>query len=70
MTDHYKVEDFARGFIIVDYSGRRGKFGAAYTGKDMVWRDQPLVPADQVFTIEEATIKVYELRGMNNKKVG
>lgn len=36
------VEKFGGGFIVSDYTGQRGKFGAAYAGKDGVWRDQPV----------------------------
>jgi hypothetical protein len=37
----YAIEKFAGGFIVADYSGKRGKFGAAYSGTDGLWRDQP-----------------------------
>ncbi len=39
----FAVESYAGGFMLVDYSGNRGKFGAAYTGTDMDWRSQPQV---------------------------
>ena len=35
------VEKFANGFIIADYSGRRGE--AAYCGKSLGWINQPAV---------------------------
>jgi hypothetical protein len=36
------IEPYAGGFIVADYSGKRGRFGAAYAGTDGLWRDQPL----------------------------
>ena len=38
----YAVESYGGGFILCDYSGKRGKFGAAYRGKDGEWRSQPI----------------------------
>lgn len=38
----YAVEKYADGFILCDYSGKRGKFGAAYLGKCGDWKSQPL----------------------------
>ena len=39
---NYVIEAYGGGFIVVDYSGKRGQFGAAYTGSDGVWRSQPM----------------------------
>ena len=38
----YSVEPYGNGFILCDYSGNRGQFGAAYRGRDGEWRDQPI----------------------------
>lgn len=38
----YAVESYGGGFILCDYSGKRGKFGAAYLGIDGEWRSQPM----------------------------
>ena len=37
----WAIENYGKGVIVADYSGKRGKFGAAYAGRDGVWRDQP-----------------------------
>ena len=37
----YAVEPYGGGFILVDYSGKRGTFGAAYRGRGDVWFNQP-----------------------------
>ena len=42
MKSHYSIEPYGTGFLVADYSGKRGKHGAAYAGKDGVWRDQPV----------------------------
>jgi hypothetical protein len=42
MSDQIQIEDYAGGFIVVDYSGKRGKFSAAFVGKDGVWKHQPI----------------------------
>jgi len=39
----YAVESYGGGFIVVDYSGKRGEFGAAYRGMGGEWRSQPVV---------------------------
>jgi len=33
------VESYARGFMLCDYSGKRGE--ASYCGRSMEWRRQP-----------------------------
>ena len=38
----YKIEAYGRGCIVADYSGKRGKYGAAYMGREGVWNDQPI----------------------------
>ncbi len=38
----YAIENYGKGCIVADYSGNRGKFGAAYAGKDGEWHDQPI----------------------------
>lgn len=42
MKEGHSIESYGGGFIVADYTGKRGKFGAAYAGKDGVWRDQPV----------------------------
>jgi hypothetical protein len=42
MSD-YTIEAYGGGWIIADYSGNRGKFGAAYRGRSAEWHDQPIV---------------------------
>ncbi|MDE1673814.1 hypothetical protein [Nocardia gipuzkoensis] len=39
----YDIEPYAGGFIIADYSGNRGHFGAAYAGVSLEWNEQPTV---------------------------
>lgn len=39
----YVIESYAGGYIIADYSGNRGSFGAAYRGVSDNWSDQPIV---------------------------
>lgn len=39
---NYKIEPYGKGFIVADYSGNRGKFGAAYAGKTGEWHIQPI----------------------------
>ena len=34
------VESYARGFVLADYSGKRGK--ASYCGRSLEWRRQPV----------------------------
>jgi hypothetical protein len=38
---NWSIENYGKGVIVADYSGKRGKFGAAYAGRDGLWRDQP-----------------------------
>jgi hypothetical protein len=42
MDDRYAIEQYGNGFIVADYSGERGSHGAAFTGTDGVWRNQPI----------------------------
>lgn len=42
MSD-YAIEDYGTGYIIADYSGNRGKYGAAYAGVALDWDSQPIV---------------------------
>lgn len=37
----YVIEYYGNGFIVADYSGKRGRHGAAYAGLDGAWHDQP-----------------------------
>lgn len=41
----YSIEQYGGGFLVADYSGNRGKFGAAYAGENGEWRDQPIIDA-------------------------
>jgi hypothetical protein len=34
--EHFAIEKYGKGFIVADYNGKRGKFGAAYAGRDGV----------------------------------
>jgi hypothetical protein len=38
----YAVENYAGGFILCDYSGKRGSMGAGYMGADKIWYSQPI----------------------------
>jgi hypothetical protein len=38
---NYAIEEIGNGMVVVDYTGGRGQFGAAYAGSDGIWRDQP-----------------------------
>lgn len=38
----YMIENYGKGVIVADYSGNRGEFGAAFAGKNGVWKDQPV----------------------------
>jgi len=38
----YQIEPYADGYLVADYSGNRGAFGAAYAGRDGWWHDMPL----------------------------
>ena len=40
--DPFSIEPIGGGFVAVDYTGSRGRFGAAYAGQDGVWNDQPI----------------------------
>ena len=51
--DHF-IEPFSGGFIVADSSGKRGKFGEAYAGKDGKWKDQPSQVGAPFSTREEA----------------
>ena len=42
MKDKYVIEQLGAGFVVIDASGERGKFGEAYAGSDKTWRDQPV----------------------------
>ena len=42
MKDKYVIEQIADGFMVVDESGNRGRFGEAYAGADKTWHDQPV----------------------------
>lgn len=47
------VEKYAYGYLLADYSGKRGE--ASYCGKSMEWRRVPVVqPGDTFDSIEEA----------------
>jgi viroplasmin and RNaseH domain-containing protein len=45
MGEHwpFSIESYGGGYIVVDYSGNRGSFGAAYFGQDGTWNSQPIV---------------------------
>ncbi len=49
----YAVERYGKGFIVADYSGKRGRLGAAYAGRDGVWHDQP-ISVGEPFASEDA----------------
>lgn len=55
--DDIAIESYGGGFILADYSGNRGKFGAAYCGSDGLWRDQP-IGMEPFQTKEEAKTKI------------
>lgn len=38
----FEIEPIGTGFTVVDYSGRRGRFGAAYADARGVWHSQPM----------------------------
>lgn len=42
MNNNISIEPYGGGFILADYSGKRGKVGASYCGSDNEWRDQPV----------------------------
>ena len=48
------VEQYADGYIVADYSGSRGD--AAYCGKSMIWKRQP-VGLTPVFKTEDEAYK-------------
>ncbi len=48
----FSIEQYGGGFIIADYSGKRGE--ASYCGKSMQWTRQPIVFPPFFETKEEA----------------
>lgn len=42
IQDTTAIEEFGNGYIVADYSGNRGRQGAAYAGVDGIWQDQPM----------------------------
>jgi hypothetical protein len=50
----FAIEPIGHGFMAVDYTGSRGRFGAAYAGKDGAWHDQPISVRDPFDTREAA----------------
>lgn len=40
--NRYAIESYGTGFIVADYSGERGRHGAAMAGLDGVWKSQPI----------------------------
>lgn len=48
----FSIEPYGGGFIIADYSGKRGE--ASYCGKEMKWSSQPIVQPPFFETEEEA----------------
>lgn len=58
MSERYLVEPIGSGYMVVDTSGKRGKFGEAYMGSDGVWNFQPIVPCP--FPDKESADKAVE----------
>lgn len=52
--EQFSIEPIGRGFMAVDYTGSRGRFGAAYAGKDGVWNDQPISVRNPFDSSDEA----------------
>lgn len=50
---NYAIDKYGSGFIVADYSGKRGRFGAAYAGRDGKWKSQPII-AEPFTSFEEA----------------
>lgn len=48
----FSIESYGGGFIIADYSGKRGD--ASYCGKTMQWTSQPIVKPPFFETEQEA----------------
>lgn len=46
----YAIENYGKGCIVADYSGKRGSMGAAYAGRDGEWHDQPMAAGRDPFT--------------------
>jgi len=59
--DDYAIEAYGKGYLIADYSGNRGKHGAAYRGVSDKWLDQPQV-SDPFSTIALAEAEVEKLK--------
>lgn len=53
---NYAIEPYGVGWIIADYSGRRGLHGAAYRGRSDYWESQPRVR--DPFVLEQDARKV------------
>jgi len=37
----YSIESFKDGLILVDYGGEHSKYGAAYCGREGIWKEVP-----------------------------
>lgn len=50
------ADKYAGGFMLCEYTGET----ARYCGRSMVWRQQPIIPPDDVFKTEEEALAAWE----------